>query len=77
MEEEELIELLTAYKLLYIQAKSIKNISINEMYNNILEMAKKGIYDPGFNYVQGEYCINVWNLNYMLLYNLIGKKIPI
>ena len=75
--EDELIELLTAYKLLYIQAKSIKKISDDEMYNDILEKAKKGIYDPGFNYVQGEYCINVWNLSYMLLYNLIGKKIPL
>lgn len=76
LEEDELIELLMAYKLLYIQAKSIKKISIDEMYNDILEKAKKGIYDPGFNYVQGEYCINIWILNYMLLYNLIGKKIP-
>ena len=47
------------------------------MYNDILEKAKKGIYNPGFNYVQEEYCINMWNLIYMLLYNLIGKKIPI
>ena len=77
LEEEELIELLTAYKLLYIQSKSIKNISIDEMYNDIIERAKKGVYDPGFNYVRGEYCVNVWNLSYMLLYNLIGKKIPI
>lgn len=75
--EDELIELLMAYKLLYIQAKSIKKISADEMYNDILEKTKKGIYNPGFNYVQGEYSINIWNLNYMLLYNLIGKKIPI
>ena len=77
LEEDELIELLTAYKLLYIQAKSVKKISVDEMYNDILEKAKKGIYDSGFNYVQGEYVLNVWNLCYMLLYNLIGKKIPI
>lgn len=77
LEEEELIELLIAYKLLYIQGKSIKKISVDEMYNDIIEKAKKGIYNPGFNYIQGEYCINIWILNYMLLYNLIGKKIPI
>jgi hypothetical protein len=77
LEEDELIELLIAYKLLYIQGKSIKKISVDEMYNDILEKAKKGIYNPGFNYIQGEYVLNIWNLNYMLLYNLIGKKIPI
>lgn len=77
LKEEQLIELLTAYKLLYIQAKSIKKISTDEMYNDIIQKAKNGIYCPGLNYLQEEYYINIWVLNYMLLYNLIGKKIPI
>lgn len=73
LSKNELIDLLTAYILNYIQYKSIKDVGEEEMYDAMIEAANKGIYDPGFNHVQGKYVLNMWNLIYFMFYNYLDE----
>ena len=68
-----LIDLLTAHILNYIQYKSIKDIGEDEMYDAMIDVANKGIYNPGFNHVQGKYVLNMWNLIYFMFYNYLDE----
>ena len=73
LSKNKLIDLLTAHILNYIQYKSIKDIGEDEMYDAMIEVANKGIYNPGFNHVQGKYMINMWNLIYFMFYNYLDE----
>lgn len=71
--KNELIDLLTAHILNYTQYKSVKDIGEEEMYDAMIEVANKGIYNPGFNHVQGKYVLNMWNLIYFMFYNYLDE----
>lgn len=73
LSKNRLIDLLTAHILNYIQYKSIKDIGEDEMYDAMIEVANKGIYNPGFNHVQGKYVLNMWNLIYFMFYNYLDE----
>lgn len=73
LSKNELIDLLTAHILNYIQYKSVKDIGEDEMYDAMIEIANKGIYNPGFNHIQGKYVINMWNLIYFMFYNYLDE----
>jgi hypothetical protein len=73
LNKDELIELLTAYILLYEESKTIHDFKYNTMWEDLYEIMMRGDYVCGLNYVQDKYQINYRNVRFYLLKDWVAE----